>query len=130
MLERYDYPGNVRELENAIEHAAALAERERIEPHDLPGAIRSPRMLPRAGERTSDGATLVPAEPGVVRALAEAQARRDERTLDQVTREHVLRVLDRQHHNAAAAARQLGISRTTLWRMLKRWGVPRTGGRA
>jgi len=130
LLERYDYPGNVRELENAIEHAASLAERDTLTPHDLPAAIRSPRMLPRGATGTSEPATLVPASAAATRALAEAQSRRDERTLEQVTREHVLRVLDRHQDNAAAAARQLGISRTTLWRMLKRWGVPRAGSRA
>ncbi len=129
LLERYDYPGNVRELENAIEHAASLAERDVLTPQDLPPAIRSPRLLPRGGSAGSEGATLVPASAAASRALAEAQSRRDERTLEQVTREHVLRVLDRHQDNAAAAARQLGISRTTLWRMLKRWGVPRAGGR-
>ena len=36
-------------------------------------------------------------------------------------------VLGRHHGNATAAAKQLGLSRTTLWRMLKRWGVPRSG---
>ncbi len=131
LLERYDYPGNVRELENAMEHVAALAEREIITPHDLPGSIRSPRLLTRAADGSVPAApTLVPASAAVTRALSEAQARRDERSLDQVTRDHVLRVLERHHQNAAAASRQLGISRTTLWRMLKRWGVPRPGGRA
>ena len=52
-------------------------------------------------------------------------------SLEEVTREHVLRVLERHHGNATAAARQLGLSRTTLWRMLKRWGADRAavGGR-
>ena len=65
-------------------------------------------------------------------ALADVPARRgrgprdpDARSLDEVTREHVLRALARHQGNAAAAARQLGVSRTTLWRMLKRWGVSR-----
>jgi transcriptional regulator of acetoin/glycerol metabolism len=52
----------------------------------------------------------------------------DARSLDDVTREHVMRALTRHDGNATAAAKQLGVSRTTLWRMLKRWGIPR--GRA
>ena len=62
---------------------------------------------------------------------ADDAAARDGRSLDEVTREHVQRVLARHTGNATAAARQLGISRTTLWRMLKRWGLARAaqGGR-
>ncbi|HEV2104694.1 MAG TPA: sigma 54-interacting transcriptional regulator, partial [Candidatus Eisenbacteria bacterium] len=115
LLERYDYPGNVRELENAIEHAVAVAEGRTLSPADLPAAIRSPRLLPR----------LAGAGAGPPAAPADAAPDPDARTLEEVTREHVLRALARHHGNATAAARQLGVSRTTLWRMLKRWGVPR-----
>ncbi len=124
LLERYDYPGNVRELENAIEHAVTLSEGRTLGPADLPAAIRSPRLLPRAAASTAaaDGGATAEA---VARALAAARAERDRMSLDEVTREHVVRVLERHHGNATAAARQLGLSRTTMWRMLKRWGVTR-----
>jgi DNA-binding NtrC family response regulator len=122
LLEKYDYPGNVRELENAIEHAVTISEGSTIAPADLPSVFRSPRMLPRTASSTDSVA-----EPeAIARALARAQSARDARSLDDVTREHVLRVLARHGGNATAAARQLGLSRTTLWRMLKRWGVPRS----
>ena len=114
LLEKYDYPGNVRELENAIEHAVTLSEGASIVATDLPAAIRSPRLLPRA----AGAATDAPNAP-------ESAAARDRMSLDEVTREHVLRVLARHHGNATAAGRQLGVSRTTLWRMLRRWGVAR-----
>mgnify|MGYP003349533278 CR=1 FL=1 len=75
----------------------------------------------------SPGAPVVPAPS----APAGAPDARDAMSLEEVTREHVLRVLERHHGNATAAARQLGLSRTTLWRMLKRWGADRAavGGR-
>ena len=127
LLEKYDYPGNVRELENAIEHAVTLSEGAIIGPADLPAAIRSPRLLPRtaasAGDADADG-------DWAVRASAAAETARDALSLDEVTREHVLRVLARHGGNATVAARQLGLSRTTLWRMLKRWGMPRAAGGA
>ncbi len=125
LLEKYDYPGNVRELENAIEHAVTLSEHDTLTPADLPAAIRSPRLLPRTSASTVAGGEV---SEVVARALAERDAERDRRSLDEVTREHVLRVIARHHGNATAAAKQLGLSRTTLWRMLKRWGVARPGG--
>jgi two-component system response regulator AtoC len=114
LLERYDYPGNVRELENAIEHAVTLTEGAEIVPADLPVGIRSPRLLPRAAGLDAAG------PPAPASAIDD-----DALPLEEITRRHVLRVLARHAGNATAAARQLGVSRTTLWRMLKRWGVPR-----
>ena len=119
-LSRYDWPGNVRELENAIEHAVAVSEGSILTANDLPAAVRTPRLLTRLAGIGPDGASRDVAGP------ARAQARDpDARSLDDVTREHVLRVLSRHDGNATAAAKQLGVSRTTLWRMLKRWGVSR-----
>jgi DNA-binding NtrC family response regulator len=125
LLERYDYPGNVRELENAIQHAVTLSEGRGLGPADLPAAIRSPRLLPRAAASAADGAGEAAA--ATERARTALLEQRDRLSLDEVTREHVVRVLARHHGNATAAAKQLGLSRTTMWRLLKRWGVPRTG---
>jgi dTMP kinase len=47
----------------------------------------------------------------------------DDRTLDEVAREHVRRVLDACHDNRTNAARVLGVDRKTLARMLQRWGI-------
>ena len=114
-LERYDYPGNVRELENAIEHAVAVSERAVLESADLPAQIRSPRLLARAGGT----------DAGPVAGRVAAAPERDSLSLEEVTREHVLLVLERHRGNTTSASKQLGISRTTLWRMLRRWGVAR-----
>jgi DNA-binding NtrC family response regulator len=99
MLERYHGPGNVRELRHAVEHAVAVSEGPRIEVSDLPTAVRLPRLLPRRP--------------------------REEWTLEEVEREHILSTLERHRGNATAAAGHLGVSRTTLWRKLRRYGVPR-----
>jgi transcriptional regulator with PAS, ATPase and Fis domain len=116
LLERYEYPGNVRELENAIEHAVAVTEGDWIQPTDLPAALRAPRQLP---------------VHGTVRDVPEARsgdrAARDAWSLAAVEREHIQRVLTLHHGNATAAARQLGISRTTLWRKLREYGLKRAG---
>ena len=121
LLERYDWPGNVRELENAIEHATAVTEGPVVRPADLPTAVRSPRLLTR-GAGAAAGVTAAVA-PDVAGAGA-----REDWPLTRVEEEHIRLVLARHRGNATAAARQLGISRTTLWRKLKQYGAPRTAG--
>ena len=117
LLERYDWPGNVRELENAVEHAAAVGEGRVVRPADLPAAVRSPRLLTR-------GAPAAPAPGGA----GEAAPERETWPLSRVEEEHIRLVLARHRGNATMAARQLGISRTTLWRKLKQYRIPRTSG--
>ena len=127
LLGHYDWPGNVRELENAVEHAVAVSEGPILGANELPASVRSPRLLTRR-------AGLDPDAPARELAPAASWSRgsgrdADARSLDDVTREHVLRALERHGGNATAAAKQLGVSRTTLWRMLKRWGIPRGSAR-
>jgi two-component system response regulator HydG len=121
LLERYDWPGNVRELENAIEHAAAVTEGTVVRPADLPTAVRSPRLLTR-------GAATAPAATAAAGGVAADAGARDAWPLARVEEEHIRLVLARHRGNATAAARQLGISRTTLWRKLKQYGIPRASG--
>ena len=121
LLARHEWPGNVRELENAIEHAVAVSDHDLLTANDLPVSVRSPRLLMAPSD--DEPGDAAPGRTGRARAPRDPDAR----SLDEVTREHVLRVLARQDDNATAAARVLGVSRTTLWRMLKRWGVTRPG---
>jgi transcriptional regulator with PAS, ATPase and Fis domain len=121
LLERYDYPGNVRELENAVEHAVAVSEGAWITPSDLPAAIRAPRLL-------QTGQSLDVAVPGPGAGFSSAAADpREAWSLAELEKEHIRRVLARHRGNSTAAARQLGISRTTLWRKLRQYGLRRTG---
>src|SRR5258705_5008937 len=119
-LERYHYPGNVREMENAIEHAVTLSEGDTIMPVDLPIAFRT------AGLLTRGDAGLEPRPDRVAESAPVVDSPdRDGWTLAEVEKEHILRILRRHQGNASAAARQLGISRTTLWRKLREYGLPR-----
>jgi len=103
LLVRYDWPGNVRELENAVERAVTLAEGREITPGDLPPAVREPRqaLLDRGGSFP----------------YSEAM------TLAQIEAEHIRRVLAHNAGNTTKAAKSLGISRSTLWRKIKEYGL-------
>ncbi|MDI6807353.1 MAG: sigma-54 dependent transcriptional regulator [Candidatus Eisenbacteria bacterium] len=101
----YDYPGNIRELENIVQRAVLLAESGVINPRDLPPEIRQRRMLTSAEEKSgyySDGFSL-----------------------EEVERLHIMRVLEKHKWNMSRAAKALGISRSTLWRKLR--GTERGG---
>ena len=91
-------------------------------PSDLPATLTAPRLLPRqVGGAASRLAEPTPTAPYRVVAADE----RDTWSLADVEREHILRVLRLHRGNSTAAARQLGISRTTLWRKLRQYGIPR-----
>ena len=100
VLMGYEFPGNVRELQNVIEHAVVLCRGERIEPECLPTELVQGTTGPDHGEPHSAGSPLMEAETGVIlRALQEHGG----------------------HRGKTAAA--LGIDKTTLWRKMKKFGV-------
>jgi DNA-binding NtrC family response regulator len=92
VLARYDYPGNVRELENIVARAVALAEGNEIQIKDLPPVL--------AGrEQSSEGPW---------------------KSLEELEKEHIARVLDAVQGRRDQAAAILGITRSTLWRKMKK----------
>lgn len=102
MLVAYDWPGNVRELANAIERGVALTRFDDLTPDDLPDRVRQAKArVALAGE---DGQVFV--------------------TLAELEREYVRRVMRSVGGNKAAAARVLGVDRTTLYRKLEDAGEP------
>jgi len=102
-LMHYDYPGNVRELENIVERAVVLTEGGQITAVDLPLEVRKPG-IPLLGR----GAAF-PYSEGL--------------TLAQLEAEHIRRVLVHTAGNTTKAAKSLGISRSTLWRKMKEYGL-------
>jgi two-component system, NtrC family, response regulator AlgB len=97
-IETYSWPGNIRELINALERAVVLAGSDTVEAENLPDQV----VAPTAG---------VPA-PSIAAAGS----------LEEVERAHVQRVLA-ESATLEEAATRLGINATTLWRKRKRWGL-------
>jgi len=102
ILLNYDYPGNVRELENVLEHALIICHDDVIQRTHLPDYIHTRMASPR--NRTA--APLPPKPAGGY----------DER-------QQILNFLEQNHGNRGKTAQALGIDRTTLWRKMKRYGI-------
>jgi two-component system response regulator AtoC len=111
-LLHYDWPGNIRELENCIARGVTLGDRKTIDVIDLPPAIRS--------------------EPADVAASASVDTSSLSTTaLAEMERMTILRVFEQANGDKALAGKMLGISRATLYRKLKRYNIPsRAGGGA
>lgn len=90
----YDFPGNVRELQNLIERAVLLSDGSRL---DLDEWLPRPSHTSRAAESL---------------------------TLTQLEKDHILEQLQSRKGNLALVAKDLGISRTTLWRRMKAYQIP------
>jgi DNA-binding NtrC family response regulator len=104
LLQHYEYPGNIRELESVITHAVILAEGPEITVNDLPDQIRF-----GAGARLS----LPAYEPDSLPTLEDMEKDLIERTLTHLS------------GNQTEVAKSLGISRSTLWRKMKDFGIPK-----
>ncbi len=98
LLIQYDWTGNVRELENAVEHAVALASGQYLSVSDLPPTVskRSPKA------ETAYSGDL---------------------TLKELERRHISAMLREHDWNYDLVTEILGIGRTTLWRKMKEYGI-------
>ena len=100
-LESYNWPGNIRELQNVVERAVLLGKGELITPADLPREIT--------------GGSAIRATRGGHRTLKEA--------LEEPERQIILEVLEAHAWNRNATADALGVNRTTLYKKMKRLGL-------
>lgn len=113
-LRAYDWPGNIRQLENVIERAVVLAEGPVVLESDLPPEVRE--ALPEGSEPNGDGAATPPVYSR--RGVLAERADRDRRE-----REQLVRALAVAKGNKAEAARALGLARSTFISRLKKHGL-------
>jgi two-component system, NtrC family, response regulator AtoC len=97
----YSWPGDVQELENVIERAVALTRYAQLTTEDLPEKVVSPSAAHQAAD--TDEAVLLP--------------------MEEVERQHILRVLRAVGGHRTQAARLLGLDRKTLYRKLEEYGA-------
>ncbi len=112
---RYNWPGNVRELENALEYAVAVTRGQTLHPQDLPLEITNPAGL--------DAEPTVPTPQAQAQespAPAQIPAGADANATD---RDRILAALEAHQWRRAEAAEALGMSRTTLWRKMREYGL-------
>ena len=101
VLLAYDWPGNVRELRNAIEQMVVLARAERLTLRDVPAAVRG----------AADLTKISVVRPGVTMTVEEAE------------KQLIVQALKETDGNRTHAAQKIGISRRTLHRKLKQYGL-------
>ena len=97
ILMHYNFPGNVRELENIIQRSVALAESEVIRIGDLPPDLQKLEF------NTLEGEGLL--------------------ALEEMEKLHIAKVLDKTDYNKSLSSKILDLPRTTLWRKMKKYGL-------
>jgi two-component system, NtrC family, response regulator AtoC len=114
----YPWHGNIRELENVVEHAVLFADGEHIEVHDLPGEVRESVLSPRPRPVS----TPVPS-PESVPGGAEGLKEQVKAAMTRLERELIQKALDQTGGNVTHAARLLKISRKGLQLKMKELGL-------
>jgi DNA-binding NtrC family response regulator len=113
ILLNYEYPGNIRELENIIEHAVVLCDNGHILKSHLPEKLvqqfNNPTFL------SLPGSGDIASRPNKIYTLAEME------------KKHIIHALQTLNFNQTEVAKKLGISRSTLWRKIKELGISISG---
>jgi two-component system response regulator AtoC len=123
VLLAHKWPGNVRELAHAIESAVLMSTGDRVDIADLPADVRT------EVEGSYDFSAAHPLTAPSGRDARATNERPWQSALQGVMKDALLRSLEETAGNNRRAADLLGVSRSTFYRMLSRYGIARTGRR-
>jgi DNA-binding NtrC family response regulator len=135
LLSRYDWPGNIRQLENAVFRAVVLADEPMLSPDEFPqiAALVEGAPLPA---RTAGADAPIPVEPVEISFPAPPGDQSDNvtafdedgdvRPLAEIEAEMIRLALEKYQGRMTLVARKLGIGRSTLYRKLKELGISDT----
>ena len=93
----YNWPGNIRELQNIIEQAVVICKENEIGIEDLPDIIKN--VITKTGDETTA------------------------RTLDEFEKQHITKILNNNLWNISKTANELGIDRVTLYNKIKKYKI-------
>ncbi|RDS85231.1 sigma-54-dependent transcriptional regulator [Dyella psychrodurans] len=126
-LEDYDFPGNVRELENILERAVAMCDGDRVDASDLMLPQRTPRQAAEPSVAMHGHSAVSGAAHGTIPASPPAHAPASDVGLDDyisnLERTAIMKALEESRYNKTAAARKLGITFRALRYKLKKLGI-------
>ncbi len=124
VLQAYEWPGNVREFSHAIQSAVMLTDNDRIDTQALPEHVaRAAPAIASANIAPSAEPAAVAEPKSTVASPVPKTDIQDPLLLDEVIKKTLLRSLEETEGNRRRAADLLGISRSTLYRMLTRYGL-------
>lgn len=126
-LTAYDWPGNVRQLENAVYRAIVLADAPYLQPHDFPSisgvAAPPPEALPSPAVSTPPPAAQPAGEPAAEAPVRILDHRGHLRTLEEIERDLIQLAIEIYAGHMSEVARRLGIGRSTLYRKVRENGL-------
>lgn len=114
-LSNYEYPGNIRELSNIIEHAVVLSDGQTLHLEDLPDRVQScvetheTLLIP-----AQTGPSIVPLDIDEIHTDDDVILK-----LEELEKRHILKALRHFKGNQTETSKALGISRSTLWRKIQ-----------
>jgi DNA-binding NtrC family response regulator len=124
-LSAFDWPGNVRQLENAVYRAIVLADAPYLQPHDFPAisGVAAPPPEYVASPSPAPSAAAPAREPAIDQPVRILDARGHLRTLEEIERDLIQLAIEVYAGHMSEVARRLGIGRSTLYRKVREQGL-------